>query len=301
MSTINATFEMYAPIFVTINGDIYVSHNESDTFRVIKRTASGTSPTLVMQVDGSCFDLFVDVYNNVYCSMIDQHQVVRRFFYDDLNVTTVVGGNGTNGSTSDLLSSPRGIFVTEKFDLYVADCGNNRVQHFLNGQRNASTIIGNGTMTLNCPSGIALDNDRNVFISDSSNHRIVSSGPDGVRCIAGCSRINGSGTNQLNLPASLAFDSVGNLFVVDELNSRIQYFALEDKACGKSLNKARIILHFRLLCCRKIGYICYWRDEEGTLQRYIPLQIPRNCCNSVRLDEIRRKMCLSSWSKFSIF
>ena len=232
-SSKNVSIPIPAPlsIFVTSNGDIYVASENATLVQKFLSKNNYTSPVAALQITSTCFDVFVDVYDNVYCSMIDQHQVVRRFFYDDLNVTTAVGGNGINGSTSDLLSSPRGIFVTKEFDLYVADCGNNRVQHFLNGQRNASTIIGNGTMTLNCPSGITLDAAENVFVADFRNNRILRWGPNGVACIAGCTGTNGSASGELFYPRSLSFDSVGNLFVVGYLNSSIHKFI---KTCNPS-------------------------------------------------------------------
>ena len=55
------------------------------------------------------------------------------------------------GSASDRLADPQGIFVDIDFNLYVADNGNNRIQLFLPGQLNATTVAGigaPGTITL---------------------------------------------------------------------------------------------------------------------------------------------------------
>ena len=86
------------------------------------------------------------------------------------------------GTTSETLYSPCGIFVTINFTLYVADHANNRIQRFYYGQRNASTVAGNGasgTITLLYPTDIVLNGDGYLFIVDSGNHRIIGSGPDG--------------------------------------------------------------------------------------------------------------------------
>ena len=119
-----------ASVFVTINGDIYAASGNETVSHVLKWKRNSTNSSTVMQVPGNCFAVFVDVYDNIYCSMVDHHQVVKRSFFDTVNMTNIIAGNSTNGSESNMLSSPRGIFVTKEFDLYVADCGNNRIQRF---------------------------------------------------------------------------------------------------------------------------------------------------------------------------
>ena len=135
-----------------------------------------------------------------------------------------------------MLNNPYGIFVTINFDLYVADCGNDRVQLFRFGERNATTVVingSNGTMTLSCPSGIVLDADGYLFIVDYNHHRLLASGPDGFRCVAGCSGSAGPASNQLYYPFAMSFDREGNLFVTDQNNDRIQKFVLSINSCGQ--------------------------------------------------------------------
>ena len=90
-----------------------------------------------------------------------------------------------------------------------------------------------GTFTLSCPTGIVLDADKYLFIVDSSNHRIIGSGPNGFRCLVGCLGTIGSASNQLNYPQSMAFDSYGNMFVTDQSNNRVQKFILINYTVGK--------------------------------------------------------------------
>ena len=68
---------------------------------------------------------------------------------------------------------------------------------------------------------------------DTGNNRIVGSGPNGFRCLVGCSGSGGSASNQLNSPETLSFDSYGNMFVTDWWNNRIQKFVLSTNSCGK--------------------------------------------------------------------
>ncbi len=135
-----------------------------------------------------------------------------------------------------MLNQPKGLFVDINLNLYVADYGNNRIQFFQSGQLIGSTLVGNGApgpITLNSPVGVILDADSNLFIADSGNNRILGSGPDGYRCLVGCSGTSGSASNQLDTPKILSFDSFGNIFVVDGSNSRIQKFFLATNSCGK--------------------------------------------------------------------
>jgi hypothetical protein len=227
---------LYMPfsLFVTSKGDIYVDNGYSYG-RVDKWPSNASSSIPAVYVPQSCFSLFIDDHDLLYCSLTYLHRVITKSMNSTSNTTTIVAGIGCAGSTSYLLSSPYGIFVDNNSDLYVADCGNNRIQLFESGQLNASTVAGNGasnTITLNCPSGVVLDGDKYLFIVDKYNNRIIGSGPNGFRCIVGCAG-GGSGTNQLYYPHSMAFDSAGNMFVTDQANIRIQKFILLSKTLSK--------------------------------------------------------------------
>ena len=222
-------------IFVTLNGNIYVDNGRSHR-RVDMWTPNSTSSSVAMNVTGECHGLFLDLHDDLYCCVHTNPQVIKGFFNTSFKITTIVGGNGDNGSTSALLREPQGIFVDNTLNLYVADCGNNRIQRFASGQLNATTVAGQGaagTITLYCPTGIILDGDGYMFITDYKNNRIIGSGPNGFRCIAGCSGVNRSAADQLYFPRGLSFDSYGNIFVADGYNDRIQKFLLENNSFGK--------------------------------------------------------------------
>ena len=132
-----------------------------------------------------------------------------------------------------MLDTPRGIFVDLNMSLYVADCGNDRVQLFRRGERNGITLAGSGssgTINLYCPIGVILDGNGYLFIADASNNRVVASGPGGFRCIIGCSV--GGGT-ALNHPRTIHFDSHGNLLVMASGNRQLLKFLLVSNSCGK--------------------------------------------------------------------
>lgn len=223
-------------VFASDTGDVFIDNgNTSGT--VNRWTSSTTSTTVVMRIDDICYGMFIDVYNYLYCAVGSLNRVVKKSLSDvNTNTSTTIAGNGTSGSASNMLRDPRRIFVTVNLDLYVADYGNNRIQLFRSGQLNATTLVGNGTLSsipLSSPTAIVVDADDNVFICDHSNNRIIRWSNSVTQCLFGCSNTGGSGANQLNKPRSLIFDSYGNLYVVDTDNNRIQKFSLLTNTCGE--------------------------------------------------------------------
>ena len=230
---INMSIASY--IFATINGDIYFA-NGDDLKRVDKWTQNAMTPALVTPMNKTCYGLFVDVIDNLYCAFEGPDHVVRRSPNEIISSVVVVAGNGTSGLGPNMLNGPRGIFVDTNLDLYVADAFNNRVQLFPYGQLMGTTVAGtgaSGTISLNTPTDVILDASRYVYIVEYNGHRVVASGPNGFRCIIACTGTGGSAPNQLFQPHSLSFDSHGNLFVADSSNNRVQKFVLATNTCGE--------------------------------------------------------------------
>ncbi|CAF0727312.1 unnamed protein product [Adineta steineri] len=240
---ISTNFQESRSIFITNNGDIYYDNgdiyysNGPRNGRVDKWISNTDTHVKVMDVNSSCFGLFVDINNTLYCSMNFNHKIVKRWLNNSEMISTTAAGSGISGSASNQLSRPMGIFVDVNFDLYVADCNNNRIQLFKSGKLNGTTIVGKGSSSnnnsLRCPSGIVLDADKYLFIVDRWNNRIIRSGSNDIRCIIGCGR-EGSQSHQLNDPVTLSFDSYGNIFITDIFNDRIQKFNFLLNSCDKS-------------------------------------------------------------------
>ena len=195
-----------------------------------------------MSINDTCSSLFLDLSNNVYCTFSLQHRVIM--VSANITATTManVAGNGSAGSASFLLNTPQGIFVNLNLDLYVADCGNNRIQLFPYGQLNGTTVAGSGSvagLVLNCPWAVVLDADSRLYISDQNNHRLIRSGFGSFQCLFGCSGSSGSASDRFNSPRAISFDGYGNIFVVDWGNQRIQKVLLSTNTCGKTVNPER--------------------------------------------------------------
>ncbi|CAF5160781.1 unnamed protein product, partial [Rotaria magnacalcarata] len=92
---------------------------------------------------------------------------------------TVAGVTGISDTTPDKLNKPQGLSIDSNGTLYIADRNNCRVQKWLSGARNGTTVAGqsNGTCgsgpsLLQTPQGVIVDSDGNVYAVDTYNNRV---------------------------------------------------------------------------------------------------------------------------------
>ena len=244
-STVSTNSTRAYSVFVTLKGDIYIdneSNNRTDVWR-----EDTTACVSTLYTGGGCSGTFVDTNDSLYCALQYSHKVIKRSLNSSDNQLTAVAGTDCAGYQSHKLYYPRGIFVDIKFDLYVADTGNHRIQRFQPGQLNGITLAGSetpGTIQLRFPSAVMLDSDGYIFILDTNNFRIVGSGPFGFWCVIGCTGVSGSASNQLSYSQSMAFDSYGNIYVCDRNNQRIQKFLLSFNYCSKWEGQINSLCHW---------------------------------------------------------
>jgi hypothetical protein len=221
-----ANFSGKLGVFVALNGDIYVNHASKNEVSVWHWISQSSAP--VMQNDGPCYSLFLDTNNTIYCSLYSLNKVVKKSLNNSSNPSVVAAHN---------LQNSLGIFVHINFTLYVADNGNNRIQYFQPGKADGTSVAGTGSsslVTLDHPTAVVLDADGYLFIVDGGGH-IYGSGPDGFRCLVGCSN-SGSSQGTLSGLRRLSFDSHGNIFATDAENYQIRKFILATNSCSKYLN-----------------------------------------------------------------
>jgi uncharacterized protein (TIGR03437 family) len=161
--------------------------------------------------------------------------------------TQTAAGNGSPGDAGDggtaamaQLNLPGACALDTAGNLFVADTGSHRIRKVTPAGR-ITTVAGTGiagsdgdegpatAARLNGPAGIAVEDDGNLFLADTQNHRIRQVTPDGViRTIAGQGSPGYSGDGgmaasaQLYLPAGLALDGAGDLYFADSGNNRIR-------------------------------------------------------------------------------
>ncbi|CAF1399100.1 unnamed protein product [Adineta ricciae] len=222
-------------LFIAIGGDLFVSYTPNS--EIVKWALNTVTTISKMNTSGYCVGLFIDINNNIYCSLQGQHQVWRRALNSSNENWTIVAGGSLPGPESHMLSAPGGIFVDAKLNLYVADSGNHRIQCFPPGEKNGTSIVmkrESENITLWKPMGVVLDADSDLYVVDYGGHRIIRSGPNGSRCLVGCSGTSGLDSHKLYQPTMMNFDSYGNMFVVDSYNQSVQKFYLATNSCDPS-------------------------------------------------------------------
>ena len=226
---------LYTSLFITVSEDIYFASGD-EKGQIDKWPKSSNRSVFVTKFVGDCFDLFIDVYNVLYCSMRDEHRVDKVSLINGNNTPVMIVGTGSFGSAAYELNAPRGIFVDTYFNLYVADGLNNRILLFPAGQTVGVVVAELGTpinLYLDHPVDVILDGNDFLYIVDNNNHRIIRSTADQWQCIIGCTNKMGLGSDELHKPYAIQLDSHGNLYIADEFNHRIQKFTLTNISTRK--------------------------------------------------------------------
>ncbi|CAF1277210.1 unnamed protein product [Adineta ricciae] len=220
-------------LFVTNTNEIYV--DLTNNYRIEKTKLNSSNKTNVMNNSGPCAGLFIDINNTFYCSITQSHKVLRKSLNNYSSSTEIAV---ENRSSLNGLNGPCGIFVTVNFRLYVTECGNHRIQYFEWKSTNGTIIrasTGLSNVPLNCPTGIIIDADENLFIIDNEGFRIIQFRFGEFTCIIGCSRAVNRITTLPIFPETLSFDSYGNIYVADRNgDARILKYNLRTNSCYES-------------------------------------------------------------------
>jgi len=91
----------------------------------------------------------------------------------------MVGISGESGNSEDRLFNPLALKFDSSNTLYIADYQNNRVQKWILGASNGTTIagqadatIGNAPDEFHYPADLVLDSSGNIYVSDRYNYRV---------------------------------------------------------------------------------------------------------------------------------
>ncbi|CAF1318675.1 unnamed protein product [Adineta steineri] len=187
LGTTNNTFNW--PCGIARNsstGTLYIA----DTFnhRIMKYLMNASSGTVVAGGNGPGtgitqlsypYGFTFDSSSNSLLIANYQTNNILRWVLGASSWTLVIGSPaGLSGSTSTLLNQPVGITLDPMGNIYVADSRNHRIQFFVAGQSNGTTIAGvTGSFgisqnQLNYPYWVIVDNQLNLYVSDTFNNRV---------------------------------------------------------------------------------------------------------------------------------
>ncbi|HMC59091.1 MAG TPA: hypothetical protein VKJ01_07865, partial [Candidatus Solibacter sp.] len=256
-----AAANLNSPMGVTVDaaGNILIADTSNSRIRQVAadglirtvagtgRPGSGAENLLPLQMPvNSPQAVCLDRSGTLYIADTSNHRVLRA----PLNgVVTTAAGNGSPGAAGDggpgrlaELNLPSGCALDSAGNLFIADTGSNRIWKVTPLPDGIiTTVAGTGdpgfagdeavatAAQLSGPRGVAVDDNGNIFIADTGNHRIRLISPDGViHTIAGQNNAGFAGDGgpstsaQLYSPGGLFLDGSGTLYLADTNNNRVR-------------------------------------------------------------------------------
>lgn len=248
-----ATFSQPNGLAVDASGNVYIADRNNDEIRKI--TATGVVTTLAGSAGNGPFpgsadgigiaarfneplSLAVDTSGNVYVADSQNHKI-RKITAAGV-VTTIAGSSVSSliidgAGTVARFNNPSGIALDTAGNLYISDSDHHVIRKITTagivstfaGSGAQGSADGTGLISLNAPSGIAIDASGNMYIANTDNYKIRKITPAGM-----VSSFVGSGafgnaddigtTASFKSPTGIAVDASGNVYIADTYNHKIR-------------------------------------------------------------------------------
>jgi hypothetical protein len=180
------------------------------------RFASG-SPYTGGGVNGSGYGITIDPRGNIWegnfgfssvaCTDQPPHASVSEFSPTGKPVSPNQTADSPGGFTTGGVSWPQGTVSDRQGNIWIANCGNNSVTRYADGDPNAFKNIGG--LGIEKPFDIALNGRGQAFVTGNGNSTVAMLNPDGSPAR---SAITGSGINK---PLGIAADSRGDMWIAE--------------------------------------------------------------------------------------
>ena len=268
-----ARFFVPESVAVDSAGNVYVSEPRNHTIRKI--TPAGVVSTFAgaIDLDGSAdgtganarfsfpYGLAIDGADNLYVA--DRNNCMIRKITPAGTVTTLAGSpnifgfaDGTGAAAQ--FSGPEGVAVDKAGNVYVADYYNCTIRK-ITAAGVVTTLAGlpktpgftdgsGSAARFNYPSSVAVGDDANIYVVDTSNHTFRRVTPTGiVTTLAGSAETEGSSNDGLGKdvrffqPSSVAMTRTGFAYVADTQNNTIRQGQLAGPPVATSQPKSQAV------------------------------------------------------------
>lgn len=241
--------QLSSPLGITADsaGNLYIVDAQNNVVRKVYGSGALQGTIWTVGVNASMmvpWDVAVDGAGNLYVSD-PNHYVIRKL--DSSGVTSIAAGTGSSGYSGDggqataaQFQCPGWVAVDTVGNLYISDYSSSVVRKVLtNGI--VHTVAGSGSAdysgdgglataaSLNCPSGIAVDGNGNLYIADRGNNRIRKVDSNGIITTVAGNGTPGSGGDdglaaaaEMGDPYAICVDGAGNLYIADQATTGIR-------------------------------------------------------------------------------
>jgi sugar lactone lactonase YvrE len=243
--------------------------------------------------------------------------LIRRIFILVLAVVTVGSGEpaaverapvgktptfvlawGKRGKNPGEFTSPIGIAISDKDEIYVTDVNNARVQKFDTGGK----YLGGFDLPWDTPprvscqcGGIAVDGDGLIYLAFMLQHKVCVY-TDAGKLVREWGK-HGNGDGEFDQPAGLLLARDGTLYVADPCNHRVQHFTREGKFLGKFGEYGKEPGQFggtadpkvrfggpHFIAADSAGNLFTTEADMGRVQRLLPQGKPLSAWGSMKSD-----------------
>ncbi len=232
-ATIDAPTSQDITIPFKVTGTASIEDDYTTSFETKKSSviAGGTDGTGSLSGFNNTYALYVDNDDNIYVSDRYNQRIVK--WAPGATEGIVVAGGNSQGTGNSQLSNPRGIFVDSDKNIYVADSDNHRIVKWAEGATEGVVLAGGNSGgggnldQLSYPSGVVVDSNGNLYISDTNNARVVkwlAGANEGVVILdKPLSELNYKWSNTFR-PWYMAMDANEDVYVIDQENHAVYKF-----------------------------------------------------------------------------